>query len=52
MNQNQETVFDITALSAEEQKIVRALRDPEKAQELYDLMHISNILSKAHTLEL
>ena len=37
MNQNQETVFDITALSAEEQKIIRALRDPEKADALYAL---------------
>lgn len=52
MHQNNEHEFELTALSAEEQKIIRALRDPEKARELYDLMHISNILSKAHTLEL
>ena len=52
MNRNQETEFEITALTAEEREIVRALRDPEKARALYDLMHISNILSTAHILEL
>lgn len=38
MNRNQETEFDITALTAEEREIVRALRDPEKANTLYALI--------------
>lgn len=38
MNRNQETEFDITALTAEEREIIRALRDPEKAKQLYVLM--------------
>lgn len=38
MNCDQDTVFDIKALTAEEREIVRALRDPEKAKQLYALM--------------
>lgn len=52
MHQNNEHEFELTALTAEEREIVRALRDPEKAKELYELMHISNTLSTAHILEL
>lgn len=52
MHQNNEHEFELTALSAEEQKIIRALRDPATARELYDLMHISNILSKENILEI
>lgn len=38
MNCDQDTVFEITALTAEEREIIRALRDPEKAKQLYALM--------------
>ena len=52
MHQNNDYELKLTALSAEEREIIRALRDPEKAKELYALMHISNILSTAHILEI
>ncbi len=38
MNLNQECVFDIKALTAHEREIVCALRDPQKAPQLYELM--------------
>ena len=43
MNRNQETEFDITALTAEEREIIRALRDSEKANALYALMRDKNV---------
>ncbi len=41
MNLNQECVFDIKALTAQEREIVCALRDLQKATQLYELMQNS-----------
>lgn len=43
MNCDQDTVFDNKALTAEEREIIRALRDPEKANALYALMRDKNV---------
>lgn len=43
MNCDQDTVFDNKALTAEEREIVRALRDPEKANALYALMRDKSV---------
>lgn len=42
MNRDQDTVFDMKALTAEEREIIRALRDPEIANALYALMQSAN----------
>lgn len=43
MNCDQDTVFEITALTAEEREIIRALRDPEKTKQLYALMRDKSV---------
>lgn len=41
MNCDQGREFEIKALTAEEREIIRALRDPEKAMQLYELMQVA-----------
>ena len=42
MHQNNDYELKLTALTAEEREIIRALRDPEKANILYALMQSAN----------
>ena len=43
MNCDQETVFDMKALTAQEREIIAALRSPAKANALYALMRDKSV---------